>query len=125
MDLEVRHLRVIYTIAEAGSLRRASTVLHVSQPALTAQLQRIERLVGGRLFRRGQAGAVPTVLGVEFLTRARSILHAFEQLQRDMAVGLDGYGTSSVEQTGSEADCAGGRAEYSEPFSPCGDLVVL
>lgn len=28
-------------------------------------------------------------------------------------IGLDGYGTSSVEQTGSEADCAGGRAEYS------------
>jgi len=85
MNLEMRHLRVIYTIAEAGSLRRASTVLHVSQPALTAQLQRIERIVGGRLFRRGQAGAVPTVLGAEFLARARSVLHAFDQLQRDIA----------------------------------------
>jgi hypothetical protein len=28
-------------------------------------------------------------------------------------VGLDGDGTSSVEQTGTEADCSGGQAEYS------------
>jgi hypothetical protein len=28
-------------------------------------------------------------------------------------VGLDGYGTSSVEQTGTEADCSGGSATYS------------
>ncbi|WP_052441477.1 G1 family glutamic endopeptidase [Streptacidiphilus anmyonensis] len=28
-------------------------------------------------------------------------------------VGLDGYNSSSVEQTGTEADCSGGQAEYS------------
>ncbi len=85
MDLEVRHLRAIYAIAEEGSLRRASAILHVSQPALTAQLQRIERMVGGQLFDRDQAGAAPTALGKEIVARTRAVLRAFDELRRDIA----------------------------------------
>ena len=89
MDLEVRHLRAIYAIAEAGSLRRASAILHVSQPALTAQLQRIERMVGGQLFDRDQAGAAPTPLGEEIVARTRAVLRAFDELRRDIAAEDD------------------------------------
>ncbi|MBG0833212.1 LysR family transcriptional regulator [Planomonospora sp. ID67723] len=83
MELEVRHLRAICTIAEAGSISRAAVVLKMSQPALAAQLRRIERMFGGPLFERGREGARPTQLGSWVLIRSRSLLPAFDELRRD------------------------------------------
>lgn len=56
MQLELRHLEAVLEIAEAGSLGRASVRLGVSQPALSAQLRRIERVAGGELFARSRYG---------------------------------------------------------------------
>ncbi|MFB9884302.1 LysR family transcriptional regulator [Planobispora siamensis] len=83
MDLEVRHLRAICAIAEAGSISRAAVVLKMSQPALAAQLRRIERMFGGPLFERGREGARPTEFGAWVLVRSRSLLPAFDELRRD------------------------------------------
>ncbi|MGW5053340.1 LysR family transcriptional regulator [Actinokineospora sp. NPDC004072] len=82
MGLELRHLRSVCAIADAGSLTRAATVLGVSQPVLSARLQRVEREVGGRLFDRGRGGVTPTPLGQFLLTRARGVLLAVEELRR-------------------------------------------
>ena len=62
-ELELRHLRAVRAVADGGSVSRAATVLGVSQPALTAQLKRIERILGGDLFVRGPSGVRPTELG--------------------------------------------------------------
>ncbi|GGX78164.1 hypothetical protein GCM10010510_23850 [Streptomyces anandii JCM 4720] len=53
MELELRHLRTVRTIAEAGSLTKAASLLGLAQPALSAQLRRIEGALGGALFERG------------------------------------------------------------------------
>jgi DNA-binding transcriptional LysR family regulator len=50
MNLELRHLKVVCAIAETGSVTKAASTLGLAQPALTAQLQRIERTLGGPLF---------------------------------------------------------------------------
>ncbi|GLZ33507.1 LysR family transcriptional regulator [Lentzea sp. NBRC 105346] len=84
MKLELRHLRVICAIAEAGSLSKASAVLGLAQPALTAQLQRLESLVGGRLFDRDRRGARPTALGELVLERAKILLPAITRLEEDV-----------------------------------------
>ena len=83
MDLELRHLRVIWTIAEAGSLSRAATALGMTQPALSAQLKRLERSLRGELFIRGQHGVRPTELGELVLDRARVLIPAFTELQEE------------------------------------------
>ncbi|WP_235995065.1 LysR family transcriptional regulator [Nonomuraea montanisoli] len=80
MQLEVRHLRTVVIIAEAGSLSRAAARLGVSQPSLTAQLQRIEESLGGRLFRRSRTGVTVTPFGQFVLTRARAALITFDEL---------------------------------------------
>ncbi|MFC7644384.1 LysR family transcriptional regulator [Streptosporangium lutulentum] len=80
MQLELRHLRVVCTIADAGTLSRAATTIGVSQPALTAQLQRVEGALGGQLFRRSRLGVTPTPFGQFVLTRARSILLTVDEL---------------------------------------------
>ncbi|TDD45674.1 LysR family transcriptional regulator [Kribbella antibiotica] len=83
MDLELRHLRVLCGIADAGSVSQAATNLGMSQPALTRLLQRLERRVGGELFSRGTAGVVPTSRGQEFVRRARIVLLEFDELSAD------------------------------------------
>lgn len=52
----------------------------VSQPALSAQLRRIERVTGGDLFVRGRHGVEPTALGQFVLAKARRVLTEMETL---------------------------------------------
>ncbi|CAL9588274.1 LysR substrate-binding domain-containing protein [Streptomyces sp. enrichment culture] len=83
MDLELRHLKTVRAIADAGSLTKAATALGLAQPALSAQLKRIERALGGTLFERGRHGVRATPLGELVLERARIVLPAVSELQRD------------------------------------------
>ncbi|MFI8822682.1 LysR family transcriptional regulator [Streptomyces sp. NPDC053431] len=80
MQLELRHLEAVCRIAEAGSLGRAAARLGVSQPALSAQLKRIERAAGGELFTRGRHGVDPTPLGEFVLSTARRVLGEMDAL---------------------------------------------
>ncbi|MFG3345202.1 LysR family transcriptional regulator [Streptomyces sp. NPDC048018] len=80
MQLELRHLEAVCRIAEAGSLGRAAARLGVSQPALSAQLRRIERVAGGELFTRGRHGVDPTPLGEFVLSKARRVLGEMDAL---------------------------------------------
>lgn len=90
MQLELRHLQAVCRIAEAGSLGGAARRLGVSQPALSAQLRRIERVTGGELFVRGRHGVEPTALGQFVLAKARRVLSEMDALgaeARDVATG--------------------------------------
>ncbi|MFI5616989.1 LysR family transcriptional regulator [Streptomyces sp. NPDC051567] len=80
MQLELRHLQAVCRIAEAGSLGAAARRLGVSQPALSAQLRRIERATGGELFVRGRGGVEPTPLGQFVLAKARRVLNEMDAL---------------------------------------------
>ena len=95
MNLELRHLKVVCAIAETGSVTKAASQLGLAQPALTAQLQRIERTLGGPLFDRDRRGARPTALGELVLSRARVLLPAMKGLQ-DEAARLAGAGADDA-----------------------------
>ena len=101
MELEVRHLRVICTIAEAGSVSRAAAALRVSQPGLTAQLHRIERMLGSQLFVRSHYGSTPTRFGDMVLARARAVLPTIEELRRATVPGNSGDGDPDILRLGS------------------------
>ncbi|GGR82405.1 LysR family transcriptional regulator [Streptomyces parvulus] len=81
----MRHLRTVRAIADAGSLTRAATALGLAQPALSAQLKRIERALGGALFVRGRHGVRATALGELVLERSRIVLPAVTELQQEAA----------------------------------------
>lgn len=85
MKLELRHLRIVCAIAEAGSITRAAGHLGLAQPALAAQLKRIERMMGGPLFERSRHGVRPTPLGQLVLDRARLLLPAMRTLEEEAA----------------------------------------
>jgi DNA-binding transcriptional LysR family regulator len=107
MNLELRHLKVVCAIAETGSVTKAASQLGLAQPALTAQLQRIERTLGGPLFERDRRGARPTALGELVLARARVLLPAMKGLQ-DEAARLAGSGTDENVMTRYRIGAIGG-----------------
>ncbi|MFI6845653.1 LysR family transcriptional regulator [Kitasatospora sp. NPDC050467] len=82
MELELRHLRVLCAIADAGSVGRAAALLGASQPATSTQLRRIERHLGAPLFERTALGVAPTCFGVEVLAAARDLLMRADGLGR-------------------------------------------
>lgn len=80
MRLEIHHLRVLGTIAEHGSLTKAAAALGVSQPALSAQLRRIERSLDGPVFHRSARGVTVTAYGDFVLARVRGALANVDDL---------------------------------------------
>ncbi|MFF2217007.1 LysR family transcriptional regulator [Streptomyces antibioticus] len=84
MKLEIRHLEVLCSIAETGSIRKAARDLGMSQPALTTQLRRIEDALGARLFAREQNGCRLTPAGQAVLSRARPLVAQMSTLMTDI-----------------------------------------
>src|SRR2546430_3826320 len=84
--LEARHLRIVRAISDTGSLTKAAVVLGLTQPALTHQLHRMERLFGGTLFIRDRRGARPTPLGMHVIERARFVLPSMDALVREARI---------------------------------------
>lgn len=79
----MRHLRMVATVAEHGSVTKAAAALGVAQPALSAQLSRIDRALGGPVFVRDHRGVRPTPLGTLVLERARTLVPAMDALVQD------------------------------------------
>ena len=94
MELELRHLRIVLAIAEAGSVTKAAATLGLAQPALTTQLQRIERILGGALFIRDRRGVLPTPLGDLVLARARVLIPAVTGLHDEASELITAGGTA-------------------------------
>ncbi|MGO1050445.1 LysR family transcriptional regulator [Crossiella sp. CA198] len=81
MELEVRHLRVLLAVADAGSVSKAAATLGLSQPSLSAQLRRIETSMGAPLFDRSAEGVQPTAVGRFVLAKARTVLAELDELR--------------------------------------------
>jgi DNA-binding transcriptional LysR family regulator len=84
VELDLRHLRMVVAVAESGSVTKAAAVLGIAQPALTAQLNRIDRALGGSVFVRDRNGARSTELGDLVLRHARVLLPAMATLTDDV-----------------------------------------
>ncbi|MBX3207715.1 MAG: LysR family transcriptional regulator [Labilithrix sp.] len=78
-------LRHFALVSQHGTFTAAARHAHVTQPALTASIQRLEAQMGARLFDRGPGGATLTAAGAALLPRARAALAALEEGRRAVA----------------------------------------
>lgn len=87
MDLELRHLRCLVAIVDAGSFTDAAIDLGVSQAAASRTLLSLERVLGVRLLHRTSRGVTPTTAGVQVLARARHLLAEAGNLVAEATTG--------------------------------------
>lgn len=80
MRPSIRQLEYAIAVSDALSFRRAAEACHVSQPALSAQIQELESLLGVRLFERDRRKVIVTDVGREVIHRARAVLLAADEL---------------------------------------------
>jgi DNA-binding transcriptional LysR family regulator len=87
--MELYQLRSFAMVAELGQLTRAAERLHVSQPALSAQIKALEDELSVVLFERGAAGMSLTAAGRRLLPGAERVVVAAQAL-RNEALALQG-----------------------------------
>jgi DNA-binding transcriptional LysR family regulator len=85
MSMDLRLLRYFVAVAEAGTVTKAATALHVTQPVLSRQLQQLQQSLGLALFQRTGRRLRLTPAGEEFLPHARELLSRAEYLERSAA----------------------------------------
>ena len=74
--LQLQQLETFVAVSRLGTITAAAEQLFVSQPALTARIQGLERALGTELFARGRHGSRPTEAGRAFLPHAERALSA-------------------------------------------------
>ena len=89
--LELRHLRYLVAVADAGSFTYAAERLFIAQPTLSQQIQRLEQIVGAQLLHRRRDGVRLTAAGTVLLETARDLLsvvdHAVAETRQAAGVG--------------------------------------
>jgi DNA-binding transcriptional LysR family regulator len=93
--MDLRHLRTFVTVADEGTVSRASTLLRVAQPALSRQIREFEEELGVRLFQRIRRRLILTAEGERLLADSRSVLGAVRTL-KESAQLLRGGDSGSV-----------------------------
>ena len=83
MNYSLQQLRHFAAVAEAGSLGKAARLVHVSQPALTKSIHKLEEGLGLQLFDRDGPMRLSAV-GREFLMRARRVLAESAELSLEV-----------------------------------------
>jgi DNA-binding transcriptional LysR family regulator len=71
--MDLRQLRNLLTVLETGSLRKAAEALHISQPALTKSIRRLEARLNVELFERSMRGMRPTLYAESLRPFAQSV----------------------------------------------------
>jgi DNA-binding transcriptional LysR family regulator len=90
--MELSHLRYFVQVAETGSFRRGAEMAHVSPPAMTKAIRKLEGVLGVELFERTTRRVRLTEEGRTVLARARKALaeaaaipRELEEMQKDVA----------------------------------------
>ena len=88
--LNYKHLRYFWAVAREGSVTAAARSLHVSQPAVSAQIKKLETSLGQELFQREGRGLTLTPEGKVVYDYADEIFRLGQELQETVHGALSG-----------------------------------
>ncbi|MFH1980682.1 MAG: LysR family transcriptional regulator [Pseudomonadota bacterium] len=83
--LEIKHLRMIRSIADTGNMTRAAQKLFITQSALSQQLKDIENKLNASLFFRTHKKMILTSTGKKVLKTAERVIDALEDTELEIA----------------------------------------
>ena len=79
MNLDLGDLRAFVAVAERGSFHAAASDLHLSQPALSRRIAKLEAALGVRLLERTTRKVELTTVGRDFVRKTRDLLNGLDQ----------------------------------------------
>ena len=116
---EIRQLRYFVAAAERLSFSQAALDLHISQPALSEAIRKLEVELDAQLLERSTRRVSLTVAGEALLHDGHRALHAFDQAllgAQQAARGQAGRLRVGFEATGAGALNTRARARFSRRF---------
>jgi DNA-binding transcriptional LysR family regulator len=78
INFDLQQLQAFVAVAERGSFHAAGEQINLSSPALSRRIEKLETILGARLFNRTTRNVELTSLGRVFLERARTALDDLE-----------------------------------------------
>ncbi len=82
--LKLRELRILTTVAQAGSMGKAATQLALSQPAISKAIAEMEYTLGVALLDRTPHGVEPTLYGRALLKWSAAVFDDLSQGVREI-----------------------------------------
>lgn len=108
-------LRIFYTVVMAGGARQASTILHLTQPAISHAIARLEDATGVVLFDRQSKALRPTAAGRYLYEEARVILEELARVDDELHM-IGQFGDRSLRITATPGLAAGFMAEVIKQY---------
>ncbi len=84
--IELEQLQQLIAVSEYGTISSAADAMHLSQPALTRSLQRLEAELGVSLFDRKRNRVVLNGIGELAVTRARGVLDSVNEMAAELRI---------------------------------------
>jgi LysR family transcriptional regulator for metE and metH len=82
--MEMRHLRLVQAIVQAGGVTRATEKLHLTQSALSHQLKEAEYQLGTKIFHRVNKKLLLTEAGEKVYQLANEVLDKLERIETEI-----------------------------------------
>lgn len=83
MNIDLELYRVFYVVAKNKHMTRASEELHISQPAISQSIKKLEEQLGGTLFLRSNKGMELTEEGKMFYEYVKGALELIDNAERE------------------------------------------
>jgi len=80
INFDLGDLRACVAVAELSSFRAAAETIHLSQPALSRRIEKLEDALGVRLFDRDTRNVELTAVGRDFVRKARTLLDELDTM---------------------------------------------
>lgn len=87
--LKLRELRILLTVAKAGSMAKAAAELAISQPNVSKAIADLEQAFGARLLDRSARGVEPTTYGLAVIKRGVAVFDELRHAIEDVAFLAD------------------------------------
>lgn len=104
--MRIEQLEYLAAVTEHGSLRRASEAMHISQPALSEAVTKLEKELGTTLLDRRRTGSRISRQGLDLLQNMTEVLEAVDRLRqaagqqsvrrRDLRIGTVSTASTSL-----------------------------
>ena len=104
--MRIEQLEYLAAVTEHGSLRRASEAMHISQPALSEAVTKLEKELGATLLDRRRTGSRISRQGLDLLQNMTEVLEAVDRLRqaagqqsvrrRDLRIGTVNTASSTL-----------------------------